>query len=616
MRSKEGAKRNIVTKKRGAFFAIMILVVGLISIFASTQSSKADVPLAARLLAEPYGSTGVRVNLSGLGGNMRGLANDGTTIYVMNTSGNVMTASLGAINMTPAQAPQSLSGTMHTVGWGSNGAPSLPSINQLSMSYSHGCLWMTDSSNSPTDSKLYCIDVSDWSVTEVSVPSGKLLPIGYYFTFSNMIDFPDGRIGKVSGYTKQSDYYFTSTLRTYTVTGTGRDATIAWSHDYVMKDTDTVYNDSAGWARDEHGIATDGTYLYRIQWNSVSPNTKVWALTGDGTEATTVFGGSYTMPYANMHYLSHNHTANNYIVGYFDGASLFITTAADPGPGPGNPLTPTFAASHSVSHGYTVQVTNYDNNYEWSVVSSAGTATISASGLVTVTGLTPGQSATITVTTTKPGMPDGSAGTSGAALGVDSNGDGVADVDQDDVVSATNSTTGKTIAVSAESSAGSCDFGSFAVKQPGDLVVDDSYKYPLGLVGFTATCGTAGFTATIKQYYYDPPAGDFVLRKYVNNAYQTVGGATLERTTIDGANVLVITYDVTDGGVLDDDGIANGVVVDPAGPALLTESTVPGAPNTGIAPIISRVVFSGWLIGLGLALALVITTMSVRNQRR
>ena len=59
---------------------------------------------------------------------------------------------------------------------------------------------------------------------------------------------------------------------------------------------------------------------------------------------------------------------------------------------------------------------------------TAGSATISNAGLVTVTGLTPGQSATVTVTTTRTGYTGGSATATGSAA-VDSDGDGVPDTE-------------------------------------------------------------------------------------------------------------------------------------------------------------------------------------------
>jgi subtilisin-like proprotein convertase family protein len=78
-------------------------------------------------------------------------------------------------------------------------------------------------------------------------------------------------------------------------------------------------------------------------------------------------------------------------------------------------LTPSFAAPVATSDGFTVQVSNYDDNYSWAVTSTAGSASINTSGLVTLTGLTPGQSATATVTTTRAGVDDGSADVTGSA---------------------------------------------------------------------------------------------------------------------------------------------------------------------------------------------------------
>lgn len=52
------------------------------------------------------------------------------------------------------------------------------------------------------------------------------------------------------------------------LSGTGSAATIAWSLDYTMFDPQNF-------AIDEHGIATDGTYLHRTQWRGFNPNTKV-----------------------------------------------------------------------------------------------------------------------------------------------------------------------------------------------------------------------------------------------------------------------------------------------------------------------------------------------------
>ncbi|MEO6760999.1 MAG: InlB B-repeat-containing protein [Candidatus Saccharimonadales bacterium] len=109
---------------------------------------------------------------------------------------------------------------------------------------------------------------------------------------------------------------------------------------------------------------------------------------------------------------------------------------------------------------------------------------------------------------------------------------------------------------------------------------DSGYSYPMGLINFNVTCGTPGFTTTVKQYFYTPPAGDFVLRKYINGKYENVPGATISRETIGGQSVMVASYQVTDGGALDEDGVVNGVIIDPAGPALVNNG-VKSDPNGG-----------------------------------
>lgn len=155
----------------------------------------------------------------------------------------------------------------------------------------------------------------------------------------------------------------------------------------------------------------------------------------------------------------------------------------------------------------------------------------------------------------------------------DNNNDGTLDSQQATVVSFVNPVTGKYTTITTDT----CDLSNVSGKNSSTLGEDSSYNYPMGLIDFTAHC-SVGHTATITQYFYNPPAGNFVLRKYSNGGYQTVSGATLSRQVIGGQQVLVATYHVTDGGSLDADGVANGVIVDPVGPALLSI----GAPNTGV----------------------------------
>lgn len=157
----------------------------------------------------------------------------------------------------------------------------------------------------------------------------------------------------------------------------------------------------------------------------------------------------------------------------------------------------------------------------------------------------------------------------------DANNDGTADSDQANVASYVNPITGKYTTLQAPSG---CSITS--VSSATESVKDAAYKYPAGLMNFTTNCGTPGTTATIKQYYYGLADESYSLRKFKTstNGYLTIADASIAKTTIGGQTVTVVTYQVTDGSSLDDDAVANGIIVDPAG--LAVQSV--GAPNTGL----------------------------------
>src|SRR5690606_11577284 len=99
----------------------------------------------------------------------------------------------------------------------------------------------------------------------------------------------------------------------------------------------------------------------------------------------------------------------------------------------------------------------------------------------------------------------------------------------------------------------SCSLSNVSVKNQATLARDDEFSYPLGLLDFNANCGTPGYTTRVTQYYYNAPAGNYVLRKFNHGSFQTVPDALFERRVIGGSSVLVISYQVTDGGQLDAD---------------------------------------------------------------
>ncbi len=144
----------------------------------------------------------------------------------------------------------------------------------------------------------------------------------------------------------------------------------------------------------------------------------------------------------------------------------------------------------------------------------------------------------------------------------DANGDNIPDNEQPNVASFVNSVTSHYVSVEVDSG---CNLSAVQSLTQNGLGTDGNYRYPVGLVNFTAHCASTD----VKLYFYNPPAGDFALRKYIHSQYNDVAGATFTRTTIGGLPVLVVSYHLTDNGPLDADGTLNGAIVDPVGPAVV-----------------------------------------------
>jgi Tol biopolymer transport system component len=159
----------------------------------------------------------------------------------------------------------------------------------------------------------------------------------------------------------------------------------------------------------------------------------------------------------------------------------------------------------------------------------------------------------------------------------DANGDGIADKFQANVTSFVDPVTGKYLSLQSSCSANS----AVSAQAVPSNYTDPAFSYPAGLVGFTLSCGSTGVTATVTQYFYGVPmVNTMVLRKYnaQNHTYATVPGATFAQVTIGGQAATKVTYQITDGGPFDQDGSANGTIVDPVGLAVPSV----GTPNTGI----------------------------------
>jgi surface protein len=222
---------------------------------------------------------------------------------------------------------------------------------------------------------------------------------------------------------------------------------------------------------------------------------------------------------------------------FFNGNSELLTA-----------LTPTFGTPSSTADGFTVQVSNYDGAYAWTVTTTAGSATISNSGLVTVTGLTSGQSATVTVNTTRTGYNNGSAQASGSAI-ADSDGDGVNDDGDAFPYADTEETSGavrlSTTPPNANStcSLDSLSIGAVATESAGVAVNGSGVGISFSLSG----CDTGSLeTLTIAIDLGTAPAEGSVAMKIDNDGnWSQIDGATIEGS--------VVTYTITDNGPLDED---------------------------------------------------------------
>ena len=191
------------------------------------------------------------------------------------------------------------------------------------LAYSSGHIWVRE--DGTAGSKLYAISVPENNndggvLVEVALPVGFPFFQGQAWLQGNIVDFPDGRIGAVSrnkqGLDSTSDAdgnplvcppngFQCKVLRLYDVSYNANTPetppTLTHSEDILLADDDTRtrsgsgncwtgFSDPpffAGWPCDDHGIATDGTYLYQSHF---ARGYKVWALQSNGP-SYVVFNG-------------------------------------------------------------------------------------------------------------------------------------------------------------------------------------------------------------------------------------------------------------------------------------------------------------------------------------
>jgi NHL repeat/6-bladed beta-propeller len=148
---------------------------------------------------------------------------------------------------------------------------------------------------------------------------------------------------------------------------------------------------------------------------------------------------------------------------------------------------------------------------------------------------------------------------------VDKNGDGTLDFQQPEVSTFLDSN-GKEVTIAGP--AGSSVVETTGIAATSLETKDGTNNYILGLNAFEIDGVTPGASVLVRMTLdkeYDTTG--WQLRHYnrVTKVYSTVAGVTFDKVTISGVSKTRISYTIVDGGPLDEDGTANGVIKDPVG---------------------------------------------------
>ena len=158
----------------------------------------------------------------------------------------------------------------------------------------------------------------------------------------------------------------------------------------------------------------------------------------------------------------------------------------------------------------------------------------------------------------------------------DANGDGTADSYQAYVASIQDAN-GIWSTVTVPSSSG-CTIDSPSSVDANAIRADSNVSPMVKYDAFTLYCPTPGATVPVTIIYDKQYTTTGAALRYYNpttKAYSTVSGAVFGSVVVGGITKTTVTYNLTDGGAWDNDGVSNGVIVDPV--AMVGVA----APNTG-----------------------------------
>ena len=232
---------------------------------------------------DPLGQTTSSVLTLSQDPEISGLACDGEQIYVNSRSSEIRV--------------YDLQGTLLET----HAVQNLPPLGNNQMAFAGGHLFARNGDT------LYRVSTSDWSITPVSVDDSHPLLTCAWWMYGSLFDTPDGKLG-VMGPTADGQF----TVRLYQVSSDG--LTLDWASDHIMRDT---------WSTDEHGMACDGVYFYRM---SMLDGCRVYDLqTGDivhGGEGWDLWSAADGGTIHNPTWLTRNHRTGQLIAGEYQGNHL------------------------------------------------------------------------------------------------------------------------------------------------------------------------------------------------------------------------------------------------------------------------------------------------------
>ncbi len=189
----------------------------------------------------------------------------------------------------------------------------------------------------------------------------------------------------------------------------------------------------------------------------------------------------------------------------------------------------------------------------------------------------------------------------------DANGDGIADSTQNNIATIQASSAGKPVSLVVTGVTAGCNpaISKFASLSEDSYGSTDQADFPLGLNDFTIVGCSSGATVGVKVIYDTKYPGARKFYKVTKSGGKTTitdisSSVAFAVETIGGKQVTTVSYPITDGGNLDQDGVANGTIVDPSGVGVAQGAGIASLQDTGGVSNLINTLVGSTIIAVGL----------------